>query len=123
MGQWVSLGLARRHGIATLLDTPLPGSWLAALHQRLLPDQRLDAGYERSALTWRIFDHLMQNETGAVPSALDRYLATTPGSWRVFVSRKAWPDASTRRWCSGPTGCWPGKRAMTARGRPISGGG
>lgn len=84
MGQWVSLGLARRHGIATLLDTPLPGSWLAALHQRLLPDQRLDAGYERSALTWRIFHHLMQNETGAVPSALGRYLATTPGELARF---------------------------------------
>ena len=83
MGQWLTLGLARRQGIATLLDTPLPGSWLSALHQRLLPDHRLDAGYERGALTLRLFDRLMQGESGA-EDALDRYLAATPAALARF---------------------------------------
>jgi len=78
MGQWVTLGLARQQGVATLLDTPLPGGALTTLHQRLLPDHRLDAGYERGALSLRIFDHLMQRGTGAGGSALDDYLAAAP---------------------------------------------
>ena len=37
MGQWLQLGLADRHGIAAMVQTPLPGSFLAALYRRLLP--------------------------------------------------------------------------------------
>lgn len=84
MGQWVTLGLARRQGVATLLDTPLLGGWLTTLHQRLLPDHRLDAGYERGALALRIFDHLMQRGAEAAGSALDDYLAATPGELARF---------------------------------------
>ena len=84
MGQWVTLGLAHRQGIATLFDTPLPGSWLTTLHQRLLPDHRLDAGYERGALSLRIFDHLMQTGTGADGNALAHYLAAMPGELARF---------------------------------------
>ncbi|MGB2942984.1 MAG: exodeoxyribonuclease V subunit gamma, partial [Candidatus Macondimonas sp.] len=78
MGHWVTLGLARRHGIAALIQTPLPGSLLGSLHQRLMPDQRLDPGFERGALGFRIFGQLASGAGVASQSPLADYLRATP---------------------------------------------
>jgi exodeoxyribonuclease V gamma subunit len=78
MGHWLTLGLARRHGIAALIQTPLPGSLLGSLHQRLMPEQRLDPVFERGALGLRIFRQLASGAGIAAQSPLADYLRAIP---------------------------------------------
>lgn len=74
MGQWLQLGLADRHGIAALVQTPLPGSFLAALYRRLLPAPDLDPAFERGALAFRVFEILQDGYGVAAKPSLARYL-------------------------------------------------
>lgn len=78
MGHWVTLGLARRHGIAALIQTPLPGSLLGRLHQQLLPEQGLDPVFERGALSFRILRQLDGGSGVATHSPLADYLGSAP---------------------------------------------
>ncbi|HBG31545.1 MAG TPA: exodeoxyribonuclease V subunit gamma, partial [Gammaproteobacteria bacterium] len=78
MGQWLQLGLADRHGIAAMMQTPLPGSFLAALYRRLLPVPDLDPAFERGALTFRVFEILQDGRGVAANPSLARYLSAAP---------------------------------------------
>lgn len=71
MGRWLQQFLARRWGIATLLDTPSPARFAWDLLRRLdgaLPDQ---SGYEREPLSWRIHALLprLARQPGCAPIA------------------------------------------------------
>ncbi|MDY6957165.1 MAG: exodeoxyribonuclease V subunit gamma [Pseudomonadota bacterium] len=78
MGQWLQLGLADRHSIAAMMQTPLPGSFLAALYRRLLPVPDLHPAFERGALTFRVFEILQDGRGVAANPSLARYLSAAP---------------------------------------------
>lgn len=58
LARWLKLQLCRHHGIAMLVDTPLPAAWLWQTATRLLNLEQTEDPLSRERLRWLIFDRL-----------------------------------------------------------------
>ncbi len=58
LARWLKLQLCRRHGIAMLVDTPLPAAWLWQTATRLLGLEQTEDPLSRERLRWLIYDRL-----------------------------------------------------------------
>jgi exodeoxyribonuclease V gamma subunit len=84
MYRWVTLGLARRLGIAATLATPFPGTFCRALVERIVECHDVvasdryeptgDSPFDRTALTWRIFERLARATAHPELAPLASYL-------------------------------------------------
>lgn len=75
MARWVSLELARHHGIAANLRFFHPNEWVDRVHERISGETPPSPGFERETLPWRILAVLpgLLGEEAFLPVA--RYLA------------------------------------------------
>ncbi|HPX12334.1 MAG TPA: exodeoxyribonuclease V subunit gamma, partial [Syntrophales bacterium] len=75
MARWVSLELARHHGIAANLRFFHPNEWVDRVHERISGETPPSPGFERETLPWRILAVLpgLLGEEAFRPVA--RYLA------------------------------------------------
>jgi exodeoxyribonuclease V gamma subunit len=64
MRRWLSLELARQHGVAMNVAFPFPAGVVEQLFAAVLPEHGPDPGFSRDLLAWRIL--------GALPGMLDR---------------------------------------------------
>ncbi len=134
MERWVSLELAKRHGVAANLRFPFPNHFVQKVFRAVLggaPGKAPgrggsgvptghrddDAPFDPAVLTWEIM--------GLLPSLLDR-----PGfeALRGYLGeaerdlRGASPTSWTSTSFSGPTGSSTGRGGRRTTGRPPSGG-
>ena len=58
MQRWLSMELARMHGICANVHWPFPNAFVLDMFRRILPDQEQPALFEKDALTLRIMDCL-----------------------------------------------------------------
>jgi exodeoxyribonuclease V gamma subunit len=75
MGVWLSMGLARRHGICAGIDFVYPRNLLARLFQHVLGgDGQRARAYDRDQLTWSVMKVLGACEEDPALAPLARYL-------------------------------------------------
>lgn len=75
LARWLSLFIARQHGIASHLVFPYPSSYLWKLFQRVLPDVPQQSRFSKDVLTWRIFDMLPSLAEKKEFTVIKQYLA------------------------------------------------
>lgn len=113
MARWVTLELARRHGVAATLDLPFPGAFL----QRLGGD---GAGFDRDTMLWRIFRLLGDPGLTARLGAAAAYCRGDPDQLRrlqlagrltaCFDDYQLYRDDLLAAWAAGDEGRDPHER-------------
>ena len=74
MGRWVSMGLARTHGVCANIQFPLPASYLWELLRTGLGDLPLRSGFSPEAMAFRLMDWLSVARNLERTPALASYL-------------------------------------------------
>lgn len=91
MGQWLSLQLARRQGIAASVEFPFPGEWARSLARRMGVEPARGDGpdpFASSVLTLRIHELLPSLAKDREATALAAYLAGDDGRRRQSLSQQ-----------------------------------
>lgn len=91
MAKWVSLEMAKRHGIAANYRFPFPKNFIEDIFQAFLPDYSKDRSFDESVMLWKIFD-LLPQLTGEEFAPLCAYLgrATDPRKRYQLAQKLAW---------------------------------
>jgi exodeoxyribonuclease V gamma subunit len=84
MERWLSMELARRHGICANIRLPFPNAFLDELFRTMLPEYREAPAYDPEIMAWRIMDALPACLTDPVFAHLRRYLQDDAGGLKVY---------------------------------------
>jgi exodeoxyribonuclease V gamma subunit len=60
LSRWLSLQLAKSHGVAANLEFPFPSAYIWQLFRKLWPEVPLQSPYAKDAMAWRLFELLPQ---------------------------------------------------------------
>ncbi|MCF2860405.1 exodeoxyribonuclease V subunit gamma [Pseudoalteromonas sp. SMS1] len=75
MSQWLKNGLSQCVGVAAQIDFPLPLSFIWRLYQQFLPDVPAESPYNKTNMTWKLFNILPEKLSLPGYASLANYLA------------------------------------------------
>jgi len=84
MERWMSLEIAKRHGICANIRFPFPNAFLEDIFRILMPDMPLESSYEPGNLTFRIFKILPACLHRPAFQSLKTYLSDDPKKQKLF---------------------------------------
>ena len=84
LAQWLTLALARQHGLAANLALPFPRAFFFSLMEKLLSAEARAGLIEPDALTWRLMEKLVPLLDQPAFKEIKNYLASSPDPRRKF---------------------------------------
>ncbi len=84
MERWISMELARRHGICANMSFPFPNAFVNGVLQKALPDLPEQSPFEPQVTTWRIMKLLPSMIAEPGFESLMTYLSKTEGDLKRF---------------------------------------
>jgi exodeoxyribonuclease V gamma subunit len=122
MEKWLSMGLAKSHGICANYAFLFPNTFLNGLSQRLFGESSGQDLFEKATMLWRIIDTLPGLLDEERFAAIRDYLADDPGSIKLYQLCRQIADTFDQYqiyrpdmlldWDSGHT--WLGEHGMTS---------
>jgi exodeoxyribonuclease V gamma subunit len=88
MERWISMELARAHGVAANLKFPFPISLIYELFHGLLPDLPENSPFDQNTMTWQIMHLLPRLENRQELAPLNNYLRSPSGLKMVQLCRR-----------------------------------
>lgn len=85
LARWLSLFLARQHGIASHIDFPYPSAFIWALFRKVLPDIPKQSPYSTDAMAWRIYELLPQCRNTVGFEAVNNYLGQQDDALKTYA--------------------------------------
>ncbi|MCW5891078.1 MAG: exodeoxyribonuclease V subunit gamma [bacterium] len=85
MARWLSLELARRHGVCAHVRFAFPAAFLWEMWRRVLPDVPARSPLEPAVATWRLFGLLGGLERDATFAPLHAWMGDDPDGTRRFA--------------------------------------
>ncbi|MBW2066917.1 MAG: exodeoxyribonuclease V subunit gamma, partial [Deltaproteobacteria bacterium] len=58
MARWISMELARRHGVCANYDFPFPNRFVGRIFRQVIPDSKDGSAFEPGIMAWRIMSCL-----------------------------------------------------------------
>ena len=88
MAKWISLELARRHGIVANYHFPFPKKYLEIIFSAFLPEYSHDVAFDESVLTWKIFELLPQLSDDEEFAPIYHYLGDVSDQLKMYQLAK-----------------------------------
>ena len=74
MEHWISMELARRHGICSNIDFPFPNAFVYEMFQKVIPDFSEDHYFDPDIMAWNIMELILFCITRPALKSIKSYL-------------------------------------------------
>jgi exodeoxyribonuclease V gamma subunit len=74
LARWLSLFLAKHHGVASHIDFPYPSAFIWSMFRQFLPDIPQQSSFSKDAMAWRLYELLPECRHQAGFESINAYL-------------------------------------------------
>ncbi len=85
LSRWLSLFLAKQHGIASHIAFPYPSAFIWSVFRQLLPNIPKESAFSTDAMTWRLFELLPSCRKQSGFEQIDAYLGATGDPLKTYT--------------------------------------